>query len=398
MIDAVRALLGWASVATLVLLAAPGMFALFIRLRGARRLPVRAALDVSPRLVFLVPAHNERLLIRQCVRSLLDQDYPADRRRVVVIADNCDDDTAALARTEGADVFERTDREHPGKPRAMAWAMSQIDLAQVDAIVIVDGDSEVARDYAARLAEFGDVRRGAIQTYNGMSNEYETWLTRLGGLLTRLRYDLQFPAKFRAGLSIPLANGMVLGSELLQRRPWDAFSVSEDWELYAQYTAFGESFAFVPARLTSQEARSPAQSATQRGRWQAGRREVRRRWGPAIRASTLISPSRKMDALLELYWPSPAVHVALALLFAAVAAASGVVPLAILGLAFAAAIGEMAVGLGFIILRHPEPLATLRALAWAPIYTLWRVGIAVRARLSQRARREWVRTPRHEHH
>lgn len=396
MIDLVRALIGWAGVATLALLAAPGMFALFIRLRGTRRLPVDAA-DGSPRLWFLVPAHNERLLIRQCVRSLLDQDYPADRRRVIVIADNCDDDTAALARAEGAEVFERANLDQPGKPHALAWAMSQIDLAAVDAIVIVDGDSEVARDYAARLAQFGDVRRGAIQTYNGMSNEFETWLTRLGGLLTRLRYDLQFPAKYRAGLSIPLANGMVLGSELLQRRPWDAFSVSEDWELYAQYTAAGESFAYVPARLTSQEARSPSQSATQRGRWQAGRREVRRRWGPLIRASKLITRSRKIDAHLELYWPSPAVHVALAVLATGVAAASASVPLVVLSIAFVGAIGEMALGLGFIILHHPEPFTTLRALAWAPLYTVWRVGVAVRARLSLRARSEWVRTPRHDH-
>ena len=69
----------------------------------------------------------------------------------------------------------------------------------------------------------------------------------------------------------------------------------------------------------------------------------------------------------------------------------------ILGVALAAATGEMALGLAVVIARHPEPIASLRALAWAPFYTLWRVGIAVKARLSRRARQEWVRTPRHEH-
>lgn len=377
----------------------PGLFALVMRLRGPRRRAVAPPLNGPPRLVFLVPAHNEQLLIRRCVRSVLDQDYPKDRRRVVVIADNCSDATAAISRAEGAEALERSDLERRGKPHALAWAIAQLGHHEVDAFVIVDADSEVAPDYAARLAQHGNVRRGAIQTYFGISNEYETWLTRLAGLLMRLRYEHQFPAKLRAGLNVPLTgNGMVLGSELLQRRPWDAFSVTEDWELYGEYTAHGETVAYLAgARLASQEARSTAQGTSQRQRWQAGRREVRRRWGPAIRASRGITLSQKIDAHLELYWPSPAVHLGLVLASGAAAAVGGA-PLAAQGITFAAAVGEMAVGLGVIIVGHPQPFGTMRALAWAPFYTLWRLTVAVRARLSQRARDEWVRTARHEHH
>src|SRR5262245_54143654 len=47
------------------------------------------------RVAVLVPAHDEAELIARCVRSLLDQTYPSDRYEVVVIADNCSDDTAA---------------------------------------------------------------------------------------------------------------------------------------------------------------------------------------------------------------------------------------------------------------------------------------------------------------
>jgi hypothetical protein len=398
MMDVVRLLLGWAGLSGLGLLAMPGLFALVMRLRGSRRRAAVPHLDGEPRLVFLVPAHNERLLVRRCVRSLLDQEYPADRRRVVVIADNCSDETAAIARAEGAEALERTDPERHGKPHALAWAIAQLGYEGVDAFVIVDADSEVAPDYAAHLARYGDVRGGAIQTYFGISNEYETWLTRLAGLLMRLRYEHQFPAKSRAGLNVPLTgNGMVLGSELLKRRPWAAFSVTEDWELYAEYTALGETIAFIPgARLVSQEARSTAQSTTQRQRWQAGRREVRLRWGPAIRASRDITPFQKVDAHLELYWPSPAVHFALVLVCAAAAALGGA-PLPVQLLAIAAATGEMILGLAAIIARHPQPIATLMALARAPGYTLWRLGVGVRARLSRRARDEWVRTARHQH-
>ena len=50
------------------------------------------------RLVFLIPAHDEGLLIERCVKTLLSIDYPESRRRVVVVADNCEDDTASRAR------------------------------------------------------------------------------------------------------------------------------------------------------------------------------------------------------------------------------------------------------------------------------------------------------------
>lgn len=349
-------------------------------------------------LVFLIPAHDEQLLIRACVRSLLAQDYPTERCKVVVVADNCRDETARLARAEGARVLERHDLDRPGKPHALAWAIEQLGDDEVDAFVVIDADSEVAPDYAAQLARCGNLRDVATQTYFGISNEYETWLTRLAGLLMRLRYDYQFLLKARAGLNVPLTgNGMVLGRELLRRRPWAAFSVTEDWELYAEYTARGELITFAPkARLTSQEARSTAQSASQRQRWQAGRREVRRQWSPAIRSAQNISRAQKLDAHLELYWPSPALHVAMAMAFSGAAAVGGA-SLPVWGTALALALGEMGLGLGAIVTRHPQPLRTLSALLWAPGYTVWRLGIAVQARWSRRARSDWVRTKRHEH-
>src|SRR4051794_32108625 len=80
----------------------------------------------SARLVVLVPAHNEADLIERCVTSLLDQRYPSDNYELVVIADNCTDDTARLARARGAGVLVRTDPEKRGKGPALRWAMDLI--------------------------------------------------------------------------------------------------------------------------------------------------------------------------------------------------------------------------------------------------------------------------------
>ena len=75
-----------------------------------RQTPVTTLpVDARPQLLFLIPAHNEETLVAQCVRSIMSMDYPADRRRVVVIADNCTDHTADLARSAGAECLERPD-------------------------------------------------------------------------------------------------------------------------------------------------------------------------------------------------------------------------------------------------------------------------------------------------
>src|SRR6186997_2180246 len=106
-----------------------------------------------PRLLFLVPAHNEELLIASCVRSLLGMTYPSNRRRIVVIADNCSDATARIVREQGVEAMERVDPRSPGKPRAIAWTLDQIDLREWDACVIVDADSTVAPAFALGLAK-----------------------------------------------------------------------------------------------------------------------------------------------------------------------------------------------------------------------------------------------------
>jgi cellulose synthase/poly-beta-1,6-N-acetylglucosamine synthase-like glycosyltransferase len=96
-------------------------------------------------LVVLVPAHDEQELIGRCVRSLLEQDYPRHLYRIVVIADNCTDATAALAREAGAEVIERTDPARRGKGQALRWAMDGwlAGAEPADGFVIIDADSVV---------------------------------------------------------------------------------------------------------------------------------------------------------------------------------------------------------------------------------------------------------------
>ena len=78
------------------------------------------------RFAAVIAAHNEELVIAHIIDSLLEQNYPRELFDIFVIADNCTDDTAAIAASRGALVFERSDDENRGKGYALEWMFRKI--------------------------------------------------------------------------------------------------------------------------------------------------------------------------------------------------------------------------------------------------------------------------------
>jgi len=350
-----------------------------------------------PRLLFLVPAHDEELLIAACVRSLRSLRYPTDRVTIAVIADNCRDRTAALARAGGALCLEREDRLHPGKPQAIVWALDRLPWREHDAVVVVDADSEVDPFFAAELARYSPLRSLAAQGYHMVLNPGDSSLTRLGALLSAASHLVAYPVKQRGGLNTPLlGNGMAIGTAVLAKYGWPALTICEDWEMYAALTVEGVRIDGVPtARVASQEAHTLAQSASQRRRWTAGKLTVLTRYSRALVRSTKIGWAQRLDAVAELSAPGAALHLGLVLVLAGVAlllripAASWVA-----GLLLASLLRPAVYTL--VALRSvPDRGAVLRALAYLPGHTLWRVGVAIGS-LTMLGDRPWVRTARHQ--
>jgi 1,2-diacylglycerol 3-beta-glucosyltransferase len=348
-----------------------------------------------PRLLFLVAAHDEELLIAGCVRSLLEMTYPTSHRRIIVIADNCSDSTARLAREQGAESFERVDPTLPGKPRAIAWALSQLDLREWDACVIVDADSTVAKTFAFGLAKLAPLNDIVFQPNNGVLNEFENWLTRLGGLLGRCRFQVTYPLKQSAGLNCPISNGMGIGTSLLIRDGWRSFSITEDTELYAIYTEAGVSMRHASAAdLFSQESRSLGEGATQRRRWIAGRFRILREWGPRLLRSPNIGWRQKLDAFVELALPAPVLHlvVAFGVLGIALVCVRGPLGVWLACLAIASLSGIVVNTLA-AIWRHPQPWQTVSSFFMLPVYAVWRLVVILGTLLTVRDT-TWRRTSR----
>ena len=119
----------------------------------SRRQSPPASLPPCVKFDFIVPAHNEETQIAATVESLLGVDYPLALFRVLVVADNCADRTAAAAVGAGATVLVRTDAERRGKGYALDHAFNRSLTDQfADAMVVVDADTVVSRNLLTAFA------------------------------------------------------------------------------------------------------------------------------------------------------------------------------------------------------------------------------------------------------
>lgn len=350
-----------------------------------------------PRFLVVVPAHNEELLIESCVRSLLGMDYPADRRRVVVVADNCTDRTAELVRTTGGECLERHDLENRGKPHALAWAFGQLPLEEYDAVLIVDADTLVDPAFARTLARHAPLANRAVQGVHGVRNVDESPMTLMAAVLSTALYRFIYPLRSRAGLSVPLTgNGMCIGTTILRERGWRAFSIAEDTELYVDLTRAGYQVEVEPdAIVRSQAARELQQSEAQRTRWRAGRIAILRRLGPEVLLGRGLGVHQRLDMLGELLLPGPLVHFGLVLILWGVLALT--TPPGALVLAAALGIPVLRMGLYTLLAipAQPSPGRTVKAFLYLPVYLVWRMATELKA-LKMDGDTEWVRTDRHE--
>lgn len=351
--------------------------------------------DPALRFLILVPAHDEELLIRETVESVQRLQWPRDQISLLVIADNCQDRTAEIARAAGANVLERTDTTLRGKPRAIAWALERVDLASFDAVVVLDADSKIDPGYCAAIAAVGDVRDRAFQGWIDLSNPNETAITRMANVFSAARCLFMNEIKTRAGLAVPFGNGLCLGAGVLERHGWTAFSICEDWELYAIVVSKGVPAIGVPGAHTySQEARSVDQSSSQRSRWAAGKMAVLLAYAKSLAFTRHAGWRQKLDVFAELTALGPVVHAAVAVTLAALAWLIQPPGWAVLAALAGLSLVRLAVLSLLALLRGPEPGKTLLAFLYLPFYAIWRVGVQLKSFAMVRDDR-WVRTARH---
>jgi cellulose synthase/poly-beta-1,6-N-acetylglucosamine synthase-like glycosyltransferase len=351
------------------------------------------------RLAVFVPAHDEELLVARTIRSLRDQTYPAHLYEIVVIADNCTDATAAVAAAAGAGrVLVRDAPDERGKGRALRWAMDQIleDAEPPAAIVSVDADTVVDPELLLALAERFEAGAPAVQAdYRAMGDDSSASALRKVGfvLMNRAR-----PAGRNVlGLSACLVgNGWLLSTELLRRRPWSAFTSTEDREYTLDLDAGGEFIAFAgAAAVHAPTAPNGRAAATQQERWEGGWATLVRSRAPKLIRDALLRPAlRPLIVAFDLAVPPLGLLAAVSLAGLAVdgaaALAGGQSLLLVAPWLAAAAAVPLYVFIGLAGAR--APMSAYRALFHAPLFILAK-PLSLRRTLTFRSD-TWVRTER----
>jgi cellulose synthase/poly-beta-1,6-N-acetylglucosamine synthase-like glycosyltransferase len=233
-----------------------------------------AASSQSLRFDLIVPAHDEMLLIERTIASLRRIFWPADRFRIITVADNCTDDTARVAAEAGAIVLVRNDPSKRGKGYALAhaFAASRADR-WADAVVVIDADSEVSANllqaFAARLE--GGVE--AVQAHYGVRNPLASWRTRLITIAMGAFHIVRSRARERLGLSCGIrGNGWCVTHRLLGEVPYEAYSLAEDIEYGIAIGLAGFRVAYADEAHADADMVSSGEVARQqRQRWEDGR-------------------------------------------------------------------------------------------------------------------------------
>jgi cellulose synthase/poly-beta-1,6-N-acetylglucosamine synthase-like glycosyltransferase len=283
--------------ALVVLTALPAILAslylLLLTLFSWRATPPAGA-AARTRFDVIVPAHNEAAGIGRTIASLQKIAWPHADFRIIVVADNCTDDTAAVAAASGARVIERHDLVQRGKGYALSYAFAQ--SAQdhfADAVVVVDADSEASGNLLSAIA--ARIVRGAhaVQVHYDVLNPQASWRTRLMTIAMGAFHTVRSRARERLGLSCGIrGNGWCVTHALLAKIPYRAFSLTEDIEYGIDIGIKGYRVYYCDDAQVYGEMVSTAKSAgTQRQRWEQGRFQlIRERTWPLLRLG-LSQPS-----------------------------------------------------------------------------------------------------------
>lgn len=237
------------------------------------------------RYAVLISARNEELVIGNMLDSISAQDYPSRLVRVFVVADNCTDKTAKVARAHGAIVYERFNDKLVGKGYALEYLLDIIgeEYGDVfDAYMVFDADNLLSEDYISRMNEtFSDGCR-IITSYRNSKNYGDNWIS-AGYALWFLREAKYLNnARYLLGTSCAVSGtGFLFSREILKScGGWPFHLLVEDIEFTIHNVVSGEKVGYCPrAVLYDEQPTRFSQSWKQRMRWARGYIQILRKYG-----------------------------------------------------------------------------------------------------------------------
>ncbi|MBF8267063.1 MAG: glycosyl transferase family 2 [Dehalococcoidia bacterium] len=231
----------------------------------------------------IIPALDEEIVVGQLLKSFQIQDYPRDRFHIYVIADNCTDRTAEVAREHGAIVHERFSDNERTKGYAIRFLLQRLEAEGVshDVYVIIDADNIVLPSFLSEMNRAFERGHHVVQGFRATKNPLESWTTRLD-YISECAAEMESRGRRGWGLSCGLrGTAMAFSSQLLDELGgWqECEGFHEDIKMQANCVLHGYRVAWWPEAVAYDEKlTSMKDMSSQRSRWLAGDIQVFRKY------------------------------------------------------------------------------------------------------------------------
>lgn len=226
------------------------------------------------RFMMIIPAHNEEKVVGNLVESLQKLDYDKNLYDIYVIADNCTDKTAQIAKEAGAIVYERFDETRKTKGFALQWFLQQKieEDAPYDAFCIFDADNIVDKNFLNAMNKKLNQGEDVVQGYRDIKNPADSWVTAGYAIFYWTMNRFYHLARYNLGLS-PLINGtgFMVKFDVVKPEGWQTKTLTEDIEFSLKRIIAGKKLGWATDAIVYDE--QPVgfkQSWSQRSRWTVG--------------------------------------------------------------------------------------------------------------------------------
>ena len=258
----------------------------------------------------IIPAHNEEAVVSNLIESLKHQTYDKELYDIYVIADNCTDNTAKVAREAGAIVLERYDPDHKTKGFALQWFLKQKieENADYDAFFVFDADNIVDKNFIVNMNKKLCQGEEVVQGYRDIKNPTDNWITAGYALFYWTMHRFYHLARYNVGLS-PLLNGtgFMVKFDVVKPNGWETETLTEDIEFSLKSIIQGRKLGWATdAIVYDEQPTSFKQSWSQRSRWTVGHMQcVKRYTGELFNAVKKHKTVMNFDGLLYIVGTKP---------------------------------------------------------------------------------------------
>ena len=291
------------SVSIMIALAAvmAPLLVLSVQVAAACRAPKTTTMIAArrPRLAIVIPAHNEASMVARTIGNVREQMLGTDR--VVVVADNCSDDTKSIAEQAGAEVVLRSEPDRIGKGYALDAGARYLALRETpEVVIILDADCVLAPGTLSILGRMCAAQAAPVQaSYTMRSKSGENSFARIGEFAWRIKSIVRPTGFARLGLPCNLmGSGMAFPWSVVQNSNLATSHVAEDLLLGIQLALRGSPACFCPiAHVTSEFPASRKGQEEQRRRWIHGSLSVAKDYVPSLIAAAIRRRSISLFAL-----------------------------------------------------------------------------------------------------